>query len=345
MRRKLIYQGQLWEGTTALQRAEAFARQPGVEVIKLDIGAALMRKVSLYSRVRWKLRWPLDDLGQNEALLRAAEVERPDTVIVDNSKVIRQGTLRELRRLDVRCLAYYTPDDVMGRHNLSRPLEASLPYWDVVFTTKTFNVPELTAAGVRRAVLVGKAYDECLHRPLSYEEVGEEFERFELVFAGSHERERRKSINALSEAGLSVVVYGGAVGGWPPRLMHKGVVMREARFAAEYGAAMHHGKIALCFLRKMNRDRITQRTMEIAAAGRPMLAEKTVEHDSHFVDGEEYFGFATEDDLITKARALLANNTHRLSIGKAARARCLSSGYSNDSRAQQMLAVIEGSCK
>lgn len=340
---KLLYQGELWEGTTALQRAQAFARQSDVEVVQLDIGAAFGRKASLYGRVRWKLRWPLDDLGQNEALLRTAEAERPDVVFVDNSRVIRRATLNRLRALGARTLVYYTPDDVMGRHNLSRPLQTSLPEWDIVFTTKTFNVPELEAAGVRRAVLIGKAYDEQLHRPWSRDEVGTEYEAFDFVFAGSHERERRESINALAKAGFSVVVYGGAAGGWPTDLMHRSVVMHEQRFATAYTVTMHHGRIALCFLRKLNRDRITQRTMEIAAAGRPMLAEKTDEHDSHFVDGEEYVGFTTDDDLVSKARALLADDERRVGIGRAARTRCLSSGYSNDARAQQMLAVIEGS--
>ncbi len=339
---KLVYQGQLWDGTTALQRAEAFARVPGVEVIKLDIGAPLVRKTSFYRRVRWKLGLPVDELGENAALLRTVAAERPDVVIVDNGKVIWLATLRELRRLGVGRLVYYTPDDVMGRHNRSRPLQASLPEWDVVFTTKTFNVPELQAAGVRRAVLVGKAYDERLHRPLSRVEVGADFERFDLVFAGAHERERRESINALARAGFSVVVYGGVTGGWPIDLVHKAVVMREACFAAGYTEAMHHGRIALCFLRKLNRDRITQRTMEIAAMGRPMLAEKTDEHDSHFRDGEEYVGFTTDDDLIAKARALLADGTLCSRIGRASAIRCQSSGYSSDGRARQMLAAIRG---
>lgn len=339
---KLLYQGELRTGTTSLQRAEAFSRVRGVELVKLHTGAGadLVRSVSLYYRVRWKLRWPIDDLGQNEALLDAVSMERPDAVIVDNSKVMRRATLAALRALGVRCLCHYTPDDVMGRHNLSWPLKASFPDWDVFFTTKTFNVPELEAAGVRNVVLIGKAYDAEIHRPMSRDEVGAEYEQFDLVFAGSQELERRNSINALAEAGLRVVVYGGAVGGWCRAGLHDRVTLRDAKFAHDYTCALHHGKIALCFLRKINRDRITQRTMEIAAMGRPMLAEKTDEHDAHFVDGREYVGFTTDDDLIDKAVALLANATRRATIAKAALERCRMSGYSNDQRAQQMLSVI-----
>jgi spore maturation protein CgeB len=100
---------------------------------------------------------------------------------------------------------------------------------------------------------------------------------------------------------------------------------------------LHHGKVALCFLRKINRDRITQRTMEIAAMGRPMLAEKTDEHDDHFLDGEEYLGFTTDEDLVAKARALLADAALRKRMGERGRERCLVSGYSSDERARQMV--------
>ncbi len=254
-------------------------------------------------------------------------------------RVIRLSTLRRLREAGVRCLAYYTPDDIIGPHNLSWPLRWSFPEWDLFFTTKTFNVAELAERGVRWPVLIGNAYDPKLHRPLSRAEVGEEFERFDLVFVGAFERERCQSINQLAEAGLSVVVYGKAAG-WRAHALNGNVTLREVQFAEAYAVSLHHGKVALCFLRKLNRDRITTRTMEIAAMGRPMLAEKTEEHDAHFLDGSEYIGFSTDADLVAKARDLIDDRMRLLKLGEAGRRRCLSSGYSTLDRAREMIANI-----
>jgi spore maturation protein CgeB len=81
--------------------------------------------------------------------------------------------------------------------------------------------------------------------------------------------------------------------------------------------------------------------MEIAAMGRPMVAEKTEEHDSHFTDGREYLGFAHDDELIENVRQLVSNDARRISIGNAVRERCISAGYSTHARAEQMLSAID----
>lgn len=337
---KLLYFGPFWDGSTSVQRAASFRAIPGLEVALRDTAARMQVRAGLYARIRWRLGWPLDKFDENRSLIEAVEAERPDAVIVDNSKIIHCSTLRRLREFGVSTLAYYTPDDAMNTRNLKWPLKLSFPEWDVFFTTKTFNVPELTAAGVRRPYLIGKAFDPELHRPMTRLEVGGEFDKFDFVFAGACEPERLRSLNRLCEAGFSVVVYGGDLGKWDPRQLHPRLESRPAIFSEGYTMAMHHGKLALCFLRKANRDQITQRTMEITAMGRPMLAEKTAEHDEHFIDGVEYAGFRDDDELIALARKYLADHEAALDLGRRARARCLAGGYSTLDRAAEMAGVM-----
>lgn len=337
MTTKLLYFGPQWPGSTSLQRLHAFQRLPGVEAVGVDSGATLGKQSSLWRRVRWKLRLPVDALGENRRLIEAAKVYRPGIVLVDNSKVITRRTLRAVRELGVRKLVYYSPDDIAAPHNCSLPMKWSFPDWDIVCTTKTFNVPELKAQGVRRPFLIGKAFDPELHRPMRREQVGPDCEAFDTVFLGSYERERGASINALAEAGVSVVVHGSDKGNWTRGRLRKGIELRPSAFAEDYVKAWHTGKVALCFLRKINRDRITQRTMEIAAIGRPMAAERTDEHDQHFLHGKEYYGFRNDVELIAGVRALLADPARRLAMGAAARLRCFESGYSTMDRAAEML--------
>jgi spore maturation protein CgeB len=340
MTTSLLYFGPQWAGSTSLQRLHAFQRLEDVTAIGVDNGAQVAGKASLWFRVRWKLRLPIDVLEENKRLIEAVATHRPDIVLVDNSKVIRRKTLNTLRQLDVSRMVYYSPDDIAARHNLSLPLKWSLPDWDIVCTTKTFNIPELAALGARRSFLVGKAYDPTLHRPMVAAEVGPDYERFDAVFIGTYERERCASINALCEAGVSVAVYGSDKGGWRRERLHPRIYLRKSVFAEEYVRAWHTGKVALCFLRKINRDRITQRTMEIAAIGRPMVAERTDEHDQHFDSGAEYLGFSSDIELVQQVRSLLDNNFQRLRIAEACRRRCLESGYSTQDRARQMIAAF-----
>src|SRR5262245_53512138 len=124
---KLLYQGPLWAGSTSLQRFEAFAALPGVIAVPLDTGARVRPPGNIYRRIRWKLRYPVDALDENAALLAAVAAERPLAVVIDASRVIRRSTLRRVREAGVRCLAYYTPDDIIGAHNLSWPLRWSFP--------------------------------------------------------------------------------------------------------------------------------------------------------------------------------------------------------------------------
>jgi spore maturation protein CgeB len=337
---RLVYHGPFWPGSTARQRLEAFARVDGVEVLANDTLTQPGDHASLYDRIRWRAGWPVDRTREAERLTQFVADRRPDAVLVDSSKVIGPSVLRGLRGLGVKALGYYTPDDAMNPLGLKRPLKASLPEWDAFFTTKTFNLAELRAAGVRDARLVGKAFDPELHRPLDAASVGEDYERFDLVFAGACERERLGSLNALCEAGHSVVIYGGDMGRWRAKDLHPGIVSRPATFDQSYVQALHHGKLALGFLRKMNRDQITQRTMEITASGRPMLAEKTSEHDDHFIDGVEYAGFRSDEELVALAGRYLADDAARLELGRRARLRCLNSGYSTLDRAREMITAL-----
>ncbi|MEM9356592.1 MAG: glycosyltransferase [Pseudomonadota bacterium] len=239
---------------------------------------------------------------------------------------------------------YYSPDDIVAPHNLKHPLRKSLPDWAIIFTTKPINVTELRALGARRVVLVGNSFDAEVHRPLKPEERGQNFETVDAVFIGAFERKRCRQINALAAAEIRVAVYAASFGmiatAWRRMLRHD-VVLKSDAYGSNYRIGLHHGKLALCFLREMNRDVITTRSIEIPAMGRTMVAEKTVAHDEHFVDGHEYIGFANQEEMIELVQQLLRDNNRRLRIANAGRLRCLTSGYSTDYRARDMLTRIK----
>jgi spore maturation protein CgeB len=338
---RLLYEGPFWYGSTSLQRVAAFRRIPGLNVVALDTGFVPGNATSLWSRVRWRLRYPIDTLAENKRLIETVQEHSPDVVFVDSSKVLTRSTLTSLRTVGVSKLVFYTPDDILAPHNLSRQLRRSFADWDVFFTTKTFSISELSASGVKRPVLVGNAYAPELHRPLQPSDVGAEFERFDLVFVGTYEQERCGSIRRLAESGFDVIVYGS---GWTKKSVHSRVVTRGPVYGHEYTKALHQGRLALGFLRKINRDRVTTRSVEIPAMGRPMVAERTDEHDAYFRDGVEYAGFSSDEELISLVGVLLKDDQMRSRLAAAGRDRCLNAGYSTDCRGQEMLSEIEAGC-
>jgi len=199
-------------------------------------------------------------------------------------------------------------------------------------------VPDFAARGVRSVHVIGNAFDPDVHRPMDAREVGPDFERFDVVFAGYVEDDRRRAINGLAAAGLRVVVYGAARqwGG-----MHANVTLRPPAYHVDYSRAMHTGKVALCFLRKINHDTVTTRSVEIPAMARPMVAERTDEHDALFADGREYVGFSSADELISAVRRLVDDEPRREQLRLAGRSRCLTAGYSTIDRAREMLDLVE----
>tara|TARA_B110000259_G_C13834763_1_gene330211 strand:+ start:147 stop:728 length:582 start_codon:yes stop_codon:yes gene_type:complete len=163
----------------------------------------------------------------------------------------------------------------------------------------------------------------------------------DVVFVGTWEVEREECIRLLAENGIKVRVWGG---GWqnmsnPP----KGVTLEHRPlFAEEYVRVINASKINLGFLRKMNRDLQTTRSIEIPACSSFMLAERTSEHLYLFEEGKEAEYFDSMQELIRKTRYFLENETERLEIARAGRRRCINSLYSNEDRLRDIIHCAVG---
>lgn len=341
---KLLFHAHFAGGGTETQREDALKRL-GVEVVRSPLEErplGIRRRV--LAKVARRLGVDYDPGRENARLLALARTHRPDAVLVYNSRAIRAATLRSIAAETGAVRAYFDTDDAVAPHNVTAAVRSSFPEWDVFFTQKTFNMSELPDYGVRRPVLSGNIFDPHLHRPLTPEEVGEDYEKYDLVFVGTFEADREALLLALAQAGFSVLVHGnpaGAITGSWERLREGGVDTRPAATDIEYARAIHRGKVALGFLRKLHRDLITHRSIELPAMRRVMLAEKTTDHDAHFLDGTEYVGFTGTDDMILKARRLVANADLRERIGQAARQRCIDSGYDVDGAMARIVTVLK----
>lgn len=332
---RLLYIGDRQLGTTAEMRARALASlgwQLPPARGRPRRGSWLARKAE---NLFYKLRRPLDPDGDNREILdRAADV---DLIWIDKGNHIRPATLRAARTLDPRPLIIgYSPDDMAARHNNSPWFVECLPLYDGFITTKSYGVAELAALGCRNVVFVDNAYDPLQHRPVVDDDGSPIAFDTDVGFVGTFERDRADLLAFLGRAGIPVTIRGN---GWESmaRRAVPGLTIRPPVYGADYARVISATRINLTFLRKINRDLQTTRSIEIPACGGFMLAERSDEHARLFREDAEAVFFDRPEELLEKTRHYLRHETERAAIAAAGRARCLDCDYSYAARLREAL--------
>jgi hypothetical protein len=214
-----------------------------------------------------------------------------------------------------------------ARWNTSRRFFDTLPLYDAFVTTKSYGVAELMALGAQRVVFSPNGYDPTCHRPTSDVTGGLPKRDIDVGFIGTFEEARARSIRTLCDAGVRVTVFGS---GWermpPPAPV--GLTVEKPVLGAMYSQTLCRFRIALGFLRKINRDLQTTRSVEIPACGVFMLAERSQEHLDLFEEGVEAEYFGSDEELVAKVRHYLYASHARERIAAAGRERAIKGRYS-----------------
>jgi hypothetical protein len=296
-----------------------------------------IRPPTLLYKIFWKLRIPLDDMGVNFALRREIKKNSFDVIWIEKGNMIWPWTLKHLKRLSPNsALISCSEDDMFVRHGHSLWYRWGVCNYDIVFTTKTYNLNELLSFGVKRTVLFLDSYDEQMHKQISQSKLQKNRFSTDVSAVGAFENERAMSILYLAQNGIKVTVWGNGWGGWVDR--HPNLDVRnEFLFGEDYSRAICASKININFLRKINRDEVTSRSVEIPACGRFMLAERTERHSRFFEEGIEAEFFSSNQELLEKVRIFLQKDLEREKIAMAGYLRCIKSGYSMRAQLSTML--------
>jgi spore maturation protein CgeB len=342
---RILYVGDLVSGGTCAQRLRAL-RDLGVAVTPVDTEQTAHRRRdrTWWQRIRRRCIGPYDWAGANQRVIERVQSEAFDIVWVDRGVTIEAATLRCVREWQPCCrIIGYSPDDMQARHNQSPQFRRHLPLYDLYLTTKSYGVDELRAMGCPQVVFCANAFDPHTHRPVSVTPEVRRRYGGAVGFVGTWERDRACSLLHLARAGIAVRVWGD---GWQRvRKRHDNLTIEgRALYNDEYAAALSAFDINLCFLRKVNRDLQTTRSVEIPACGAFMLAERTAEHLALFTEEREAAYFGSDDELLTKVEHYLAHPEQRRRVAAAGRARCVRDGYSYATRLAQALALAGIDC-
>ncbi|QDU67149.1 CgeB family protein [Engelhardtia mirabilis] len=331
----ILYVCDLTPNTRGDQRRRALEelghRVTAVSFVRPRRSSQAPERPLLRERIARRLGRPLDRVGVNERLLRRAQAQDYDVLWIEMGSNIRPRTLETFRELQPDCaLVFFSEDDMAMRHNQSEWIRRCLPLYDLVVTTKRRNADpqELPRLGAQRVRYEPKTFDPQFHRPVEVTPAVREEFGCDVGFIGTYEAQRAASCLALARAGFQVTVFGN---GWDTaRGGHENLRIEGYAVAGQdYVRAICASKIQLGFLRVANRDEHTDRSVEVPACGRFMLAERTQEHLELFAEGREAAYFDGTDELVAKVQHYLAADEEREQIARAARERCLSSDYSH----------------
>jgi len=327
---KIVYFGALSAGGTCKMRCDAL-RNMGHEVVEVDNTYIPNGIIGLAVRALKKLNQSVDPIRANERLMGSIVCHKPNLVWIDKGLCITPHTLRKLRGIHPNAqIVHYSPDDMTGgRHNQSRQYLNGIRHYDLHVTTKSFNVEDLYGLGARAVMFLNNAYCAETHHPVEISPEEKLTLGGNVGFIGWFEESRANSLLFIANHGVSVRIWGEGWTGWAKRYSHPNMVIEKRPiWGAQYARAICSFDINLGFLRKLNRDLQTTRSVEIPACGKFMLAERTSEHLKLFTEGVEAEFFSNNEELLEKCNYYLSHPEEREKIAASARERCLRSGYS-----------------
>jgi spore maturation protein CgeB len=292
---------------------------------------------TIVDRIASRLKLDRDSCAFNRRILEAQKQNRYDLVFVVKGVNVRPRTILDLKCRGAKVVSW-SNDDMWGWHNRSLWFTWAARHYDLVVTQKSYNcnLDELPSLGAT-VFFQDKAYDPAMHYPI--EDLASIRHRHDVVFVGTYEEERYRSLRALAEAGITVNVYGWAR--TMPTDCHPNLVFHDQHlYGEDYAGVFTGSRICLNFLRKISRDLQTSRSIEIPACRGFMLAERTDEHCRLFEEGVEAEFFGSDDELIRKTRYYLDHEEERRAVAEAGYQRCLHDDYSFDNRMREILEAV-----
>jgi spore maturation protein CgeB len=313
------------------------ASQLGYTVKFCDSGRAFEGSNWWWRKANWHLRShrPARLMEFGRLLARDCRDFGATCLLSTGIAPVDETALQRIGRLGVRRINFLTDDPWNQVHYASWFMKA-LPHYDQVFSPRRANLEDLHRVGCRNVSYLPFAYAPSAH--FSDSALGAEEHRLlaaDVIFAGGADRDRLPWIQALISAGFNVALYGGY---WDRESDTK----RFARGIAgtqEIRRAVAAAKVALCLVRRANRDGHAMRTFELAAMEACILAEDTAEHRAILGnDGEGAVYFRSSAEMIEKTRWLLEHDAERHHLAASARKR-LSAGH--NTYADRLVSMLE----
>jgi hypothetical protein len=284
---------------------------PSCDWVWVDTDHEILQSSHLWQTVAYRLKTGRAVDRLNRVVENKIGSDRYDLIWVDKAIFLRAATVRLLRKLSRR-MVHYTPDTAFA-NGRSRHFDETAGLYDLLVTTKAFDVPEYVRLAGRDTVhLTTQGFDKAVHFPMGPNSA----RRDEAFFVGLAEPARESCISALMESGITVRLAGRDWDKFVRRWGKKRHLKFEGHgiFGADYARVVSESWVGLGLLSKRFGELHTTRTFEIPACGAVLATEANADTTRFFNDDEALF-FRDEHDLVMRITSLFADATHeRLSV-------------------------------
>jgi spore maturation protein CgeB len=337
---KILCVGPIWRGSNAGGLFRALSREGClVDVVDefyyisfhaTDITTKVIQKAIRYLQIR----------EFNKAIVTSIDLFKPDVLLVYKGRFVLPSTLEYAKKKGHK-LALFYPDVSMKAHGKYIPLD--IPYYDIVFTTKTFGIKDLKEAfGVNNAIFIPHGFDPEIHRKLHVSEGNRKIFGCDASFIGVYSPKKEQLLAKIKEKlpNINMKIWGPQ---WEKATSQaiKTSIQNLAVFGDMYALAIQCSKINMGILNEQvvgasSGDLITSRTFHIPGSFGFMLHEKNEESLQYFTEDKEAGFFAGVDDIAEKVDFFLANERIRETIKLAGYERARSD-HSLDNRARLII--------
>jgi len=272
----------------------------------------------------------------NDKVESVCRAQKPDFLLATGLAPLTSQTLNKIGSLGVTRVNYLTDDPWNPAHKSKWFMDA-IPQYDIIFSTRRANIKDLEMQKCSRVEYLPFGYDEKLF--FKEQPTFDQKNQYgsDIIFVGGADNDRLPYVAPLIKEGYKVSLYGGY---WER--------YRETRpYAKGIGdpqtirLATACSKVALCLVRKANRDDNCMRSFEIPAVGACLLAEDTTGHRDLFgEEGECVLYFKTTLDLTEKARYLLSHSEERARLAESAHARITNAQHTYKDRLNTILNTV-----
>ncbi len=337
--RKILYIGSLEKESNSRKRFLTLQKM-GHVVEGIDVDPYIF--IQFWLRFHYHLFIGPGIHSLNKDVLKKVQEFQPDILWVDNKPYLKSNTLKKIKYLIPKIkLANIITDDPCGRYGYCwMRVYHTFKNYDIQFVQREVNIAELKKIGTPRVEICYRSFDPEFHRPIP--DIQDQRNNYNVIigFIGSYEEDREEYLAYLVQHGINIQITGN---GWPNgKYWHvlKHYYNGHSVYGEKYVQVINRMDIALHFLRKANRDQQDSRTFEIPACNVFMLAERSPLHQQLFEEGKEVDFFTSKEELLKKVKFYIENKEIRLKMAALAYSRSYQSGYSHETRLQNVLEII-----